>query len=539
MNGISPMKQFMALFGVGFRSMTTGMSVGRSSKKKRRAISGMGAVVFLCILCVYISIMYSMMFAESLAALGALDVMLLLMLVIGCGFMFLFTVFSAQSVVFGGRDNELLFSLPVSPFLVMLSKISAVYVENLLMGFFFTAPPAVIYVMYGGGGGLPFFLMLLLGILFLPMVPSVLSLLFGWVVSVISAKMQNKTLLTNALSLVLTVGLFIFIFGATQNLDNILGNPDGIRSALSFFLPAVWMADAAVHLNLTSLAYLALSSVLPLMLVVFLLSRRYQRTVTALRSHSIRSDYRLTRVKASSQMASLIKREAGRYFGIFIYWMNTGFGMILLLLGAVFACVKADTILQTLNMVGFGGELLPYLAGACMCMFVSLSGTTYVSISLEGKTLGIIKSMPVSTWRIFSSKMLWNLIVVLPIVTLSAVSVGLAFGLGVTGILISLALPVSYALFITTFGLFVNLLMPKLDAPNDAATVKQSGAAFVGTMGPMLLATAGIILYFTVFLDMLPITLYYWCCAGISLLAAAVFLLVVRTWGQKRFAQFI
>ncbi|MDD3920378.1 MAG: hypothetical protein PHO41_04305 [Eubacteriales bacterium] len=539
MNELSPFTQFRALFRVGFRSMTTSVNVGNGAKKKRKPITGMGAIVFLCGICLYISTMYSMMFAEVLAPMGALDVLLLMMLVIGSLFMFLFTVFSAQSVVFGGRDNELLFSLPVSPFLVMLSKISAVYAENFLMGFFFAAPPAVIYLLNGGTGGIGFIVIMLVGIVFLPMVPALLSLLFGWPISVISAKMHNKTLLTNLTSMVLSVGLFIGIFSATQNLNEYLRDPAAIQSAMSFFLPAVLLVKAAVTPDLLSLLYVALISLLPFVLVVLVLSRRYQRTVSMLQNRTVRSDYKLRGVSVNSQLTALIKREAGRYFGVFIYCMNTGFGMILLLLGTGFACVKSADVLETIGMIGIPESLLPYIAGAMLCMFISLSGTTYVSISLEGKTLSIIKSMPVSTWLLFESKLFWNLIVVLPIALLCTVVLGLVYGLGLTGILTAFVLPLCFTLFVATFGLYVNLLLPKLDAPNDTAIVKQSAAAMLGTMVPMLLLIAIAILYFTVLSPMISLTAFYWCCAGISLLAAAVFTLILNTWGQKRFEQLI
>ena len=75
-------------------------------------------------------------------------------------------------------------------------------------------------------------------------------------------------------------------------------------------------------------------------------------------------------------------------------------------------------------------------------------------------------------------------------------------------------------------GLFVNLCMPKLDAPNDMVVVKQSGAVLVTMLACFILVLAAAGLYVlcqgalgaaAVFV---PLALVLALCAGLALLLA-------------------
>ena len=52
----------------------------------------------------------------------------------------LFTTFAVKGVVFGGKDNDLLLSMPVPTTMLMASRVTAIYLENLLFAVFVLAP---------------------------------------------------------------------------------------------------------------------------------------------------------------------------------------------------------------------------------------------------------------------------------------------------------------------------------------------------------------------------------------------------------------
>lgn len=123
------MKKFLVLARVQLRALLTSFRVGGSRKK---AVSGWVILLFMAALCTYISGIYSFSLGGQLAAMGALELLLLMMPAMAAIAGLIFTVFAAQGVVFGGRDADLLLSMPVSAFTVLLAKLTALYAENLV-----------------------------------------------------------------------------------------------------------------------------------------------------------------------------------------------------------------------------------------------------------------------------------------------------------------------------------------------------------------------------------------------------------------------
>ncbi|MEG2678097.1 MAG: hypothetical protein RR933_08250, partial [Oscillospiraceae bacterium] len=72
------MIRFFALIRVSFLALLKSFSF---TKKK---VSGIGALAFMGALCVYMSGIYSFMFASALKPAGMLDLMPLLMIVVSC-----------------------------------------------------------------------------------------------------------------------------------------------------------------------------------------------------------------------------------------------------------------------------------------------------------------------------------------------------------------------------------------------------------------------------------------------------------------------
>lgn len=102
-------------------------------------------------LCLFISGSYSFPLGGQLAAAGCLELILLMMSAMAVIAGLMFTAFAAQGVVFGGRDADLLLSMPVSAFSVMLAKLTALYVENLVFCAFLVLAAGAAWLWFGGG----------------------------------------------------------------------------------------------------------------------------------------------------------------------------------------------------------------------------------------------------------------------------------------------------------------------------------------------------------------------------------------------------
>jgi ABC-2 type transport system permease protein len=125
----------------------------------------------------------------------------------------------------------------------------------------------------------------------------------------------------------------------------------------------------------------------------------------------------------------------------------------------------------------------------------ALSSTTHASISLEGKSLWIMKSIPVKVDTIFLSKIMVNLTLLIPVVLVGATFFGIYLHLSLFDMILLYLLPLAYSLFAAVMGLILNLMFPKFDFDNEIRVIKQSLPVFLIIM----IGFVAIILPFTIF----------------------------------------
>lgn len=525
------MRKFKALLVLNLKAMLSSFRFGG----KRKAISGVGAAAFLAFIGLYLSGTYSFLLASQLAPLGMVRLVVLMMPVMVVGMGLVFTVFATQGVIFGGRDNDFVLSLPVSAFTLLLSRTLALYLENLLFSVFVMIPAGVAYLAHGGGGGAGFLLLLLLCTVFLALLPTTLDLLVGFVLAWLSGRFGRRPLVSNLLYSGAFILLLIFLFRFNLSISNItLPAALGVESGFSAWgLPFVLLMEATCDGNLLSLVLFTALCVLPFLLVVWLFSGRYGRIVTSLGARSSRSDYKLGVLSAAGARRALLMKESRRFFSTPIYFFNAGFGLVLMVVGGAAALVFQAKVEEYLRQMGDFAAALPMtpLLCAALAFLVSMTAITASSVSLEGKMLWILKEAPVSPGEIFAVKVGFQLLLELPCLLIASLCLSRAFSLGIADCLVLFLVNAALALFCALFGLFVNLSMPKLDAPNDAIVVKQSGAAMLGTFVPMILVVALGFVWSLLQepMGMLPALLF---CAALPVLGGAVLLWLLNTRGK-------
>ena len=194
-------------------------------------------------------------------------------------------------------------------------------------------------------------------------------------------------------------------------------------------------------------------------------------------------------------IGALIARERHRYFSIPVYVINTALGYMMAAIFVIFAVViKEDVAAQIYQ---FGGLFqIPYSSGEMLYVYalaimVSLSCTTFPSISIEGKNMELIKSMPISIFEFIKAKLLFHLSLSIP-VTLVLNTV-LAFGLHLqwAAILSGYLLPLVFSAFIGVAGCIANLLFPSFDWENATYIVKRSIPAILNALMSMALSCGG------------------------------------------------
>lgn len=529
------MRKFLILARVQLRALLVSFRVGGSRKK---AVSGWAALALMAALCLYISGAYSFALGGQLAEAGGLELLLLLMPAMAVILGLVFTAFAAQGVVFGGRDADLLLSMPVSAFAVLLAKLTALYAENLVFCTFLVLPAGAAWLWFGGEGGVLFVLRMLIGVPFLAMLPTVLSLAAGFLLSWLGGQFANRRAVNLLLYALLMAVVFFLAIRLNLAVSTLAAGAMGADIAGVFTgwgIPFL-LFQRGVCGDWETLVMFCLLSLAPVLLSAWLCARNYQKILTGLRSHSKRPAYRLGRLRAAGRKKALLRKEAARYFGTPIYLFNTGIGLIMLVIVGIAAAVMGGRLREQLALAGLGDLPLLSMAAAVMGFMLSTVAITGSSVSLEGQNLWIIKEAPVSAREVLDGKAGFQLLLTAP--CLLVCTLGLVWGLKLTlaeGSVLLLA-ALSFAGFTALMGLAVNLLFPKLDAVNDMVVVKQSAAAMLSTLGGMgaALACGGLVWVLSDTAGELPALAG---CAAILLLACALLLRWLHTRGAERFME--
>lgn len=480
------MKKFFALLKVSLCSILTASS-GMGKGKRKRAVSGVSAALLIAGLGLFLSGTYSMMLLQVLAPLGMEILLFVFMGLAALISGLMFTAFGVSTTLYGGKDRDLLLSLPVSPALLVASKMFAVYLENLLLSFFILVPAGALCAWMtsnGTGQTVLFWIRLLLAVILLPALDTALSVLVGAVIAWMSTRVKHRAIGQNLIMAAYLAVVFWFSFNLDGLMESLSVNAANVISGMNWAMPIIWMGKGILG-DWSSLAAFAAVCVVPAALVIFLLGKGYRRAVTAFSAVSARSDYQLSGQRASGQLRALVAKEARRFFGTPAYFWNCGMGLIMLVAMGVFALVKSGDLGLFLGEMELGELVLPLLCAAIgFCL--ALCPISAPSFSLEGKQLWLLREAPVRERTLIWVKTLFQMAVALPCILISMVCLGLAFGLSAGDAALMIAFALVFEVGHACLGTLLGLLFARPDL-DDAAILKRSLISFLSSFGPMAL----------------------------------------------------
>ncbi len=512
------MKQFLTLLLPLLRVQMTalGMRMTRqtsTAKKKKRGLGSAGMAILWGFVGLSFMVMFGSVFgmlAEPFHAMG-FDWLYMTLAFLMCSmFMLLGTVFLAKSMLFEAKDNALLLAMPIPPTIVLCARMISLYFMNLLWGSFVLVP-ALVCRFWTVGFSLGLLLRSLLLFLLLALFVLALSCLLGWGLSLISARIRNKTFVTVFLSLAFIAVYYYVVGTGSTRMMELLSNGELLADTLGAIAPLYWLGDAAANGSIGAFLFTAAMFVVPFLAVYLLLSSTFIKTVTA--SHGIsriRYNAQKHRGGVRSPSAALLAQENKRLLSSAIYLLNAGIGLVFLAAGAVVVLFQQETLMPTLAMLGI--DLIPAIFCGMAAMMLSTVLITPPSVSLDAKTLWLVRSMPVSSAQILLAK--WKLHLIwcaiptvmlsvvgavffvtfdlsawmndplfgdlLPQVTLSAIDY-------LAGIAAMFVLPQLFSAVSGGLGLLWGLRFPNLHWTNEAQVVKQGTAVLASMFGSMAL----------------------------------------------------
>ncbi|MBR5871218.1 MAG: hypothetical protein IKZ09_09290 [Clostridia bacterium] len=554
-------KQFRLLLGVQMAGIGIRMANARIRipGQKKTALAPFAMILLWGMVGLSFAVMFGSLFvmiAEPFHTMG-LDWLYMTMTVLMTSMiMMIGTVFLAKSILFEAKDNAILLTMPIPPTVILTVRMTALYLMNLLWGLTVMIPALGCYIYYVGFS-LGMFLRAILFYLLAALFVLALSCLLGWGLSLITARIRHKSFFTVACSLAFIAAYYYVVGTSSSRIMELLTNGELLSEKLGAIGPLYRIGDAIAAGTASSVLSSVLLLVVPLLAVYVILAATFLKTVTS--SHGfkrIRYDAE-KHMGVSSADRALFKRENRHLLSSAIYLLNAGIGALMLAVAAVAALIKYDMVMTVLAF--YGQDMVAALFCGMVSMILCMILFTPPSVSLEAKSLWIVRALPVSSAQILHAK--WKLhIVWCAVPTLLASVVGLIFlytfdnsalmadpamaslipqtqmtGFDwIAGTIAILVLPQLFSVVSGGIGLLLGLRFPNLNWTNEAQVVKQGMAVFVSMFGNVvLLAIPAATVYFG--RDYVPVSVLLLIWTAVFAVGIPIVKRILDTWGCKAF----
>ena len=467
-------KQFYELFQNYFNDRKTGK---RKSKGKT-----IGLIVLFAFLLLYVAFMFfglsSMLGAVLLEGSAGMETGWLYFAIMGILALLLGvfgSVFNTYAGLYQGKDNEMLLAMPIKPGDILLARMTGVLAMSALYSGIVWLPAVLNFWRFTGLSFLhvlsPLFMFVMLAVFV-----TVVTCVLGWIVALVTARLKHKNILTVVISLAFFAGYYYFCMRLNSLIMLIVQNAGAVGDAVRRWIFPIYHLGRGAAGNMGSLLIFTLMTAVFAVILYTVLSRSFIKLLTTKKGEK-KNVYRERAVKSQSAEKALLSREIKRFLACPVYMLNTGLGVVIALFMAVAALVKADMLRSVLTEMmtetGMGTHMLTAIPLLVTMMVFSMDAVSASSVSLEGKYLWIVRSMPVSSSDILKAKLNLHMIVNAVPAMITAACLGIAFRQEAHIVFLMAVVSFVFIRFSAEIGLMMDLLKTNLTWTSEMVPVKQ------------------------------------------------------------------
>ena len=406
-------------------------------------------------------------------------------------------IYKGGSLLFKCKDDSLLLSLPISKRTILFTRLLKFYLFEVLFNALFLLPIMIAYIRWADSLSFTYFITSMIFLLLLPIIPIILSCIIGVITTGIGSYFKNKKIIQTILSMSFLI-VFLLLYANIEKFTNyFIKNISNINEALTkFYYPVGMYLKLLTDFKIVDLLSVILIHIIVVSLFIFILEKLYFKINTKIMaiSTSKTDNHKSYKIKKHSQKTSLVIKELKAFFNTPVLIINAGFALVLFLLVVFYIIFRIDIIMNTLTKVK---ELHltkdTILENSSLYIFLLIAITSFMTsitnslISLEGKSINILKSLPIKAKTILLAKIETCLIITTPVLFLGIMILFIRLKLKILDTFFLLILAILIPLASHFIGLIVNLKYPKLDASNSTEVVKQSMSSFLSVMIGMIL----------------------------------------------------
>lgn len=391
------------------------------------------------------------------------------------------SVFNTYASVYLPKDNELLISLPIPTKTLLLARLFGVYLTSFMYSAWVWIPTIIAYYVIVPVNVFSVIFTILMTFVIGTFV-AILSCILGWVVALISAKTKGKSFITLLLSLAVFILYYFVYFKMINSIEEVIAHIGEIGNTVKTWLHYLYFLGKGADGDALSMLIVTVITATLAVVCIFVLSKTFLKLSTVSVSDGKKSKAPEGYSKRSIKSA-LVRREFKHFTSVSTWMLNGGFGLMLLPVIAVVVLIKSGDIREFLPVIisefSVFYELLPLLLAVAVCFILSVSAILPVSVSMEGKTLWQLQSLPVKSLDILHAKESMSVQLCTYPSVLFIIICGIVFSLSWWEIALAIVAVLGYILVISDFGLFLNLKMPNFSWDNVASLTKQSAPVVI------------------------------------------------------------
>ena len=388
------------------------------------------------------------------------------------------SVFNTYSSLYLAKDNDLLLSLPIPVRTIMAARLLNVYFLGAMYASTALIPAIIVYWITAGATAARVICGILL-LLIVTVIVLLLSCVLGWAVARISLKLKNKSFVTVLVSLLFIAGYYFFYFRASGFIRDIIQNAETYGERIKGAAYGLYLFGRIGEGSLPAAAACTAVTAALFVLVWRIMSRSFLRIATASGSTE-KVRYVEKAVRQKTVFGAMLSKEFARFASSPNYMLNCGLGTLLIPASGVLLLIKGREICETLSEVFISRpDTAAVLLCTMLCMLSSMNNMAAPSVSLEGRSLWIPQSLPVSPRTVLHAKASVHLILTAVPMLFAAVCAALVLKTSLAVKQLVCCLPLVYTAFSSLYGLSVGVRMPILNWTNETAPIKQSGAVTI------------------------------------------------------------
>ena len=496
------MSKFLTLLKA---SIFEGMSLFKFKTKGYDKTKKMALFVFLAIV-VFVSVYgYADMMLEPLSGTGMEYSVLTMYSLVAVVIILAEGVYKASGLLFNCRDDDLVLALPIKKSSVFLLRMMKFYLFELAFSTMILLPTMVAYVVRVGVLTISstFYLASFVALILLPVIPVVLAVLISMGISGISTRFRFKNLIQIVLTMVVLVGVMILSFNIQDIMTTIAEHVSSINEMIMrLYYPVGAYIQMVTDFRVLTLIVFILVNLAVAGVSVLIFSKVYFKINSRAKTVRLGKNQKEGKIKTHGVMRALMIKEGRKFISSPVFLVNAGFSLLLYLIAVIMMVVNFDWIISMFSSAGLGlskEEILnfmPVIVAGLIVFCALMTSITSSMISLEGGTINILKSMPVSAFKIIMAKVLTAVLIGVPVFLIGDVVLFIKFDFSVLQMLIILALSIIVPIVAEVLGIIVNLKYPKMDARNDTEIVKQSMSSMVAVFMGMILSAVTVYLMY-------------------------------------------